>query len=191
MTNGAKTTDRQVALGESTDETLKSAVVLIHCLQHLNQDQFTKAKQALLLSQPICVRGQIQSCLVKAFGSPVKAGLVTMMVSVRINRQASQKMRPVYRTILQKCQSTAHTFLQNKLLWLVAVINSNLSPRVGKLSSCSLRSLKQDRSATRSQRAFTRSPAPAGGNRHLKNVSLAFFSVKSTSLFAKIQVGSS
>lgn len=32
-------------LGESTDGTLKSAVVLINCSQHLNQDQFTEANR--------------------------------------------------------------------------------------------------------------------------------------------------
>lgn len=69
---------------------------------------------------------------------------------------------PVYRTILQKCQSTAHAFLQSTLLWLVTLTNSNLSQRVGKLSLHSLCSVKQDGSATCLQQAFTRSPAPAG-----------------------------
>lgn len=65
-------------------------------------------------------------------------------------------MRPVYRTIVQKWQSTAHAFLQTRLLWLAIGMKGGLRQGVGRLSLRSLCRLKRDGTTTGSQQAGTR-----------------------------------
>lgn len=51
------------------------------------------------------------------------------------------KKRLIYRTIMQKCQSIAHAFLQTRLLWLAIVTKGRLRQGTGRLG---LRSLQTE-----------------------------------------------